>query len=187
MNKLIRTFPFIVAVTALMLVSAVALASPPANDREHAASLVQTLELAANPGATYTAMSVTDQEAVRNYLTVTDVVLEPESGAHLSSNTCDTNRYTINGRNIWGQTMWRFAGRTFWCYDGTIITNDPHPAADGYTYHSFWHYRGLMYQTESGGQGSTVHNDSAQGEFEYCIPHLGCYNQYYPSVLPIDS
>ena len=45
-----------------------------------------------------------------------------------------------------------------------------------------WRYRGIISDSESGGDGQTRHYDYVQGHFELCVPKLGCPTVYYPRI-----
>ena len=187
MNNQIRTIGMLILVlVGLTVFSGGAYAAPPdLDDPEVVERLVRDVENAPDPYLAYTQLSPEEKAAFDGHLTVASVEMEDESAVSGAAGAgCGANSYSVRGKNLVGYTVWKFTTRTTWCWNGTEITNDPHFTTDGDVYYLFWSYEGTTYERETGGQGDWVHQDSAEGEFQYCIgPYgIGCIQSAYPDI-----
>lgn len=94
-------------------------------------------------------------------------------GPEPRSEECSDNEVRLTARNLFGQPVWSYRSRTWWCWDGVEITNEPNISAWTLSQGQFWN---LVDDTteEYGGQGEWTHSDTAAVTFELCIPLLGC-------------
>ncbi len=171
------------AVAAVVLSSATSHA-----DAAQPGSLVQGLEVAADPNQAFVQLTPEQQTGVIDYLTVATVETETETEVDstgdllMSSGGCGIHTKTKIGKNGIGATLYRFRTRTAWCWDGTYITDDPTFNVYGSVHSVLWEYVGVTYSSESGGDGYTYHTDFAQGHFRLCLPGLGCVQNRYPAI-----
>ena len=191
MNKQIRTIGVLIfALVGLMSFSGGAYAAGQDLDNPQAVErLVREVERSADPYAAYDQLTPTEQSAFDEHLKVAsvEVVSESTSGenaAGSAANGCGSNSYEVKGMNLVGYTVWKFSTRTTWCWNGTEITNAPHFTTDGDVYYLFWSYEGTTYEEEKGGEGDWMHQDSAEGEFKYCVGPggIGCIQSAYPDI-----
>lgn len=179
----------LVLVGLMTLSGGVYAAGPDLNNPQAVERLVREVERAEDPPTAYAQLTPLEKAAFDEHLKVASVVVGSESVsaanvAASSSSGCGTNSYYVKGLNLVGYTVWKFTTRTTWCWNGTEITNDPHFTTDGDVYYLFWSYGGTTYERETGGRGDWIHQDSAEGEFQYCIgPYgIGCIQSAYPDI-----
>lgn len=189
MNRRIGTVgAMILVLVGLMAFSgSVYAAAPDLDDPQAVEGLVRSVESSADPYAAYTQLTPEEKAAFDEHLKVASVEVESTSAANApgtSANGCGVNSYSVKGNNLVGYTVWKFSTRTTWCWNGTEITNDPHFTTDGDVYYLFWSYEGTTYEEEAGGEGDWAHQDSAEGEFKYCIGPwgIGCIQSAYPDI-----
>ncbi len=194
MNKQIRTIGMLVlALVGLVALSGSTYAAPPDLDdpqevAQEVEGLVRNVERAEDPYAAYAQLTPEEKAAFDRHLKVASVETGSEStsaaNAASSASGCGSNSYYVKGRNAVGHTLWKFSTQTTWCWNGTEITNDPHFTTDGDVYYLFWSYHGTTYERETGGQGEWSHQDSAEGEFKFCIGPwgIGCVQSKYPDI-----
>lgn len=129
-----------------------------------------------------------EMEGVKKYVAidheeVTATEFDPSTsdGATADGPSCKGQTVAVLKKNIFGHTLWAFGSDTEWCYNGTLIQGDPSWETEGNSC-CFWHYRGVLSESETGGDGETEHYDYAQAHFEQCIPTLGCTQSKYPTI-----
>ncbi len=187
----------VLAVAAVGLATTTTHAAPV--EPEQVLALIQTIEDAEDPDAAYWALTPEQRAAIRKALSVQSVeivteVTSPDGWAFgMSNGGCSIHYKHAIGKGFWGTTLWKFTSRTYWCYDGTFITNVPHFTASGHVYGDHWTYHGTLFKTTTGGQNWSYHHDSTQGEFRYCeppnpldaIPMENCTDYQYPELHKI--
>ena len=64
--------------------------------------------------------------------------------------------------------IWKYTSKTYWCFDGDEITNDPHLTTSGKVYglaKLFWDFEGDRTTSQRGGEGDRRASDYAEGHF----------------------
>jgi hypothetical protein len=113
---------------------------------------------------------------------VTGIVDDDGSTASDDDSGCDTHSYFVRvvmSDDVW---LWEYRTNTFWCWDGTQITNDPESVPYGYVYQWFWSYKGTAFTLENGEQGDLTHFDYNRGHFKFCITKWTCTFSSHPTV-----
>ncbi len=97
--------------------------------------------------------------AVTEYLRVVtielDDTLEPAVISGMTTSTqedCGVNHRIEKGLNALGVVLWTYESTTEWCWDGYVITNDPHftRSADIKNHAIFWDFVGHIDDEETG-------------------------------------
>lgn len=180
-------------VAASAIVTLAVLLPTPAGAAEgvKAARLVERLSQSIDPAGAFVALSLSDQEAVRHFLTlysVTDVsslLIESTGDGRPTTDsiTCWTWTWRRDGKNAFGSTLWSYFQRIDWCGNGSTITSTPHGVQRtrwGEVYYPFWQWRHIGSSTW-GGVGYQSYRAWTQAEFKLClIPDVGCVQYSYP-------
>ena len=193
MKKQIRTIGVLVfALVGLIAFSGgVYAASPDGDDPQAVQEIIDRLWDSEDPHQEFSQLSPSEQAAVVDYLQVATVeeYVSTTSGAGGASDEpdhrCRTNSKTIRAKSRARVTLYTYASRTYWCWNGTEITNDPHFTRDAEVSAPFWEFVGHTDKSESGGEGDWEHRDYTEGHFRLCFPALGCYRIEYPDITKI--
>lgn len=103
--------------------------------------------------------------------------------AVFSGGGCKTIKGDWNHYSALGTHLLNYWSKTRWCYDGTLITNDPYFTRGGTAYHWPWFFRGHIDESTSGGKGETTWRDFTEGRFESCPnPNIGCIAELTPEI-----
>ena len=181
---------------AVMLVAALAVAfaaaqgvaeadEPDYTDAKVVVALLNKLEASDDMKADFLALPVAAQQAVVNAL-VNDV----QVATKVSRDVVGSGQSSTAGEGVSGASagddchskhasryayaikksikIWKYTSKTYWCYDGTEITNDPHFTTSGKIYglaKLFWDYEGDHKTSQSGGEGDSTASDYAEGHF----------------------
>lgn len=184
MNKQIRN----IGVLSLVLVGVIAFSggayatAPPEGDSPTMGEIMQRLTVAQDPEQEFAQLAPSEQEAVAEYLQVARVIPSSYIQSSADEEDCWTNYRIKVGENLVGITLWRYISRTYWCWDGSEITNDPHFTREAQTHVYGWQFVGHLDESTSGGQGEWEFRDYTQGYFKLCFPLLGCTMHRRPTI-----
>ena len=156
---------------------------PDYTDPTEVETLLATLEASDDMKRDFLALPADAQQAVVdvvvNNVQVADessTVVSGLSGASADSGDDDchskhASRYAYAiSKNI---KIWKYTSKTYWCFDGTEITNDPSLTTIGKVYglaKLFWDFEGTRTSSQSGGEGDRRASDFAEGHFTLDIP-----------------
>ena len=191
MKRQIRIIGVLVIVLiGLMAFSATAHAAAPDDaplTEQEVQEIIERLENAEDPTQEFIQLSSSEQEAVIEYLKVVTVEVHMAIMARDPSDNsgCSTNYKTIKAKSLAGNTLYIYHSQTYWCWNGSEITNDPHFTRSGRPVAPFWEFVGHLDKSESGGKGDWEHRDYTQGHFRLCFPLIGCYQNAYPDISKI--
>lgn len=150
--------------------------------------LVDLIGRSTDPTQTYLGLNRPDQDAVREYLTVTSVVVsasQPASAAPLvtTSGGCWQVTWSVVGKDIFGFVLWQYSQKNYnWCGDGSKITVAGQVTRWPSNMAPFWQYSPLGDIQQWGGVGQTFQRAFSQGQMALCIPPGGCEQYQYPWV-----
>lgn len=162
----------LVVLTASIVIGPQAAAGDGAINVEEAAALALSVTSAAVPDRAFARLTTSEQAAVRAYLTPVVFVSAPAragplKGARPLANSCNTAHNWIRGQNSFGVTMWQFDHEVTWCWDGSIITNNPATRSWPSNVCCGWEYMGLINEARypSDGYGQTIFTYQSQGHY----------------------
>ena len=189
MNKQIRTIGVLVVVlVGVMAFSGSAYAAGPSDSPptvQEIQEIIDRLESAADPDHEFTQLTPSEQEAVAEYMQVATVVSSSYIESDADEEDCWTNYRIKVSENLYGMTLWKYISRTYWCWDGDKITNDPHFTREGKPVMAGWEFVGHIDKSTSGGKGEWEFRDYTQGHFKLCFPVLGCFEHAYPAITKV--
>lgn len=131
-----RTVATLVALAFALLVPLQSVAAGSPNGSGRVAKIVDQLAAAGDQFAAFAALPEHDQEAVKDYLTVTtyvDSAASPKAGApggevSIAASGCWTWRWQRDGRNAFGALLWSYFQQINWC--GKWVDNHQHAATN---------------------------------------------------------
>ncbi len=109
----------------------------------------------------------------------------PGRYAPLAGISCWSGDEWVYGYNAFNVEMWEFYVVISWCDNGSTITTTYFPPTVRATVTSagvFWSYKGIVGSSQSGGVGNFNWTVNEQGEFQSCLPKVGCIQSSYPWV-----
>ena len=151
---------------------------PDYTDLDEVETLLATLEASDDMKRDFLALPAEAQQAVFDAV-INNVQVADESSTEVSGlsgasadsgdDDCHSKRasryaYAIS-KSI---KIWKYTSKTYWCFDGTEITNDPHLTTSGKIYglaKLFWNFEGDRTTSQSGGEGDRRASDYAEGHF----------------------
>ena len=119
-------------------------------------------------------------EIVKDYSAQEYLRLNPEvANVVAAANAC--KGYTLGRKGYSAQNIhiWTYSWTINWCYNGSTVTSVSKSRT--VWVNSTWSFRGEIYESQSGGVGSTSYSHYAQGDF--CLFDVGvCVFHSYPWV-----
>ena len=182
-KRLMAVMLMALVIAAVASVHGVAEADEPDySDPNEVEALLTRLEASSDMKQDFLALPVAAQQAVVdavvNNVQVSDEVSTEISSVSVasadSSDDCHSKRasrfaYAFK-KSI---KIWKYTSKTYWCFDGDEITNDPHLTTSGKIYalaKLFWDFEGDRTTSQSGGKGDRRASDYAEGHFTFDIP-----------------
>ncbi len=145
-------------------------------------ALIEQLSKAGdNTDALYASLPPDAQAAVLEYLKVTQVTTNVSTTG--DDRGCKSYQVQVNWKNALGQTLFSYFQKIDWCYDGSIITNNPTRLRWGEVYAPLWSFDGHIGNSESGGINQWSYEAWTQGKFKLCLGgDIGCIQYKYPWI-----
>ncbi len=113
---------------------------------------------------------------------VTMIGIDGAYTAASGNQSCARQKKITTHTSDLGTTMWKYISSTLWCWNGTVITNDPYFTRDAWAVWP-WQFAGHLDKSESGGQGDWAHRDYTQGHFKQCWGiDDECTDDMYPAL-----
>ncbi len=185
MNAHIKRF---LTIGVLLVATAVLMAAAPPENVD-AQAVVDQMMAKPDPLAAYAELTPAEQAAVDEFHTPATFAMETaggDEGGVAGDGLCNTHNRSYSAFNSVGNTLWRYTTSTYFCYNGTVFITDPNFGTSAYTFY-LWQFVGNTNTSESGGIGTWVHTDYAEGHFKLCLPKKrgvepGCILHNYPWI-----
>ena len=138
------------------------------SDLDYLKGVYEELIDSENPEKSFTELPYETQEALINALTngkTEVIVIENEPKVQMATRGGQNITIQLNHYSLFGSLIWTFQQTVIWYYNGTYITQIVSAYALGSAPDPFWHYDGIIGQSQSGGAGYTYFNMFSQGLF----------------------
>ena len=179
-----------IALVALSVSAGSAFALEPDEvDPERVHDLIVHLNEASDPDAAFVKLTPEQQAAVIEALTditfevTEEVAIDGNLGdASADGERCGVHSRKVNAKNILGVKLWTYESKTRWCFDGSLITEEPTFTRSGKVHIIGWEFVGHVDKSDSGGEGEWMYEDFTEGHFKFCILGVGCTSNHYPDI-----